>query len=207
MESNFLPTHSSSLLCTNLRCLQINLHHSKLVSANLSQLVPDLSIDIVLIQEPYTISGPSPTLANVSPRYAAFHALSSDHAYGATILLRQTIADSGRVKLMHRANHSECIEVSSRFGTYRFMSLYLRSSLVNFCDSLNELFTELASPCSIFGIDANAKSLLWNSNRTDPKGVNLESLVLMHKLNFINVNKQHLEFIPDGIFCGCYPCW
>jgi hypothetical protein len=78
------------------------------------------------------------------------------------------------------------------------MSLYLRSSLVNFCDSLNELFTELASPCSIFGIDANAKSLLWNSNRTDPKGVNLESLVLMHKLNFINVNKQHLEFIPGG---------
>ncbi|EFX74931.1 hypothetical protein DAPPUDRAFT_323906 [Daphnia pulex] len=162
------------------------------------KLLTDLSIDIVLIQEPYAISGPSPTLANVPPRYAAFHALSSDHAYGATIFLRQTIADSGRVKLMHRAIHSECIEVSSRFGTHRFMSLYLRPSLVNFCDSLNELFTELASPCSIFGIDANAKSLLWNSNRTDPKGVDLESLVLMHKLNFINVNKQHLEFIPGG---------
>jgi hypothetical protein len=57
---------------------------------------------------------------------------------------------------MHRANHCACIEVSSRFGTYRFISLYLRPSLVNFSDSLNELFTELASPCSIFGIDANA---------------------------------------------------
>ncbi len=65
MESNFLPTHSSSLVCPNLRCLQINLHNSKLASANLSQLVLDLSIDIVLIQEPYAISGPSPTLANV----------------------------------------------------------------------------------------------------------------------------------------------
>ncbi|EFX65229.1 hypothetical protein DAPPUDRAFT_117447 [Daphnia pulex] len=74
------------------------------------KLLTDLSIDIVLIQEPYAISGPSPTLANVPPRYAAFHALSSDHAYGATIFLRQTIADSGRVKLMHRAIHSECIE-------------------------------------------------------------------------------------------------
>jgi hypothetical protein len=156
MESNFLPTHSSSLVCPNLRCLQINLHNSKLASANLSQLVLDLSIDIVLIQEPYAISGPSPTLANVSPRYAAFHALSSDHAYGAAILLRQIIADSGRVKFMHRANHCACIEVSSRFGTYRFISLFLRPSLVNFSDSLNELFTELASPCSIFGIDANA---------------------------------------------------
>ncbi|EFX60931.1 hypothetical protein DAPPUDRAFT_274983 [Daphnia pulex] len=90
----------------------------------------DLSIDIVLIQEPYAISGPSPTLANVPPGYAAFHALSSDHAYGAAILLRQSIADSGRVKLMHKANHSACIEVSSRFGTYRFISLYLRPSLV-----------------------------------------------------------------------------
>ena len=75
----------------NLRCLQINLHHSKLASANLAQIVLDLSIDVVLIQEPYAFSADTPVLSDIPPGFYAYHDLSSDHAYGAAILIRQSL--------------------------------------------------------------------------------------------------------------------
>ncbi len=178
--------------------MQINLHHCKLATANLAQLVLNLDIDAVLIQEPYAFSGQSPSLADAPPGFVAFHDLSADHAYGAAILLRQSLVDSGHVKTLHRANHVACVEVTSRSGSFRFVSMYLRPSLTNFSEHLDDCFSALASPISIFGIDANAKSLLWNSTFTDKKGSELELLALKHKLNVMNTNKQYLDFVPGG---------
>ena len=40
---------------TDIKCLQINLQHSRAATANLTKIVTDDEIDIIFIQEPYTI--------------------------------------------------------------------------------------------------------------------------------------------------------
>ena len=50
---------------SSVKCLQINLRHSKNASLHLSQLLLDLNIDIALIQEPYAVADPLPRLKYV----------------------------------------------------------------------------------------------------------------------------------------------
>ena len=40
---------------THLRCLQLNLHHSRLATDNLNKIIEEENIDILCIQEPYEI--------------------------------------------------------------------------------------------------------------------------------------------------------
>lgn len=191
--------HTSSISYNPLlRCLQINLRHSKNASTNLSQLILNLSIDVVLIQEPYAVPGPTPILPDIPKDFLIFHDLSKEHAYGAVILVRKSILRDNRVLCLHKGNHAACVEINSHLGIFRFVSLYLRPSLVNFSETASDCFDALATPHSIFGIDANAKNHLWNCSQTNEKGVELERLVLHSKLNVVNVDKQHLDFVPGG---------
>ncbi|EFX75998.1 hypothetical protein DAPPUDRAFT_107426 [Daphnia pulex] len=60
LPKNVLPPN-------RIRCIQINLHHSKLASATLAQTVLNLDIDVVLIQEPYAYPAEIPVVANILP--------------------------------------------------------------------------------------------------------------------------------------------
>ncbi len=89
-----MNTNSPSNTNTNrwLNCIQINLRHSKAASANLSQLLLDLKIDIALVQEPYAyISADRIIVANIPDNFTAFHDLSEEHAFGATIIVNNSL--------------------------------------------------------------------------------------------------------------------
>jgi endonuclease/exonuclease/phosphatase (EEP) superfamily protein YafD len=57
--------HNTSKASAPLKCLQINLRHSRCAALNLSQLILDLDIDVILIQEPYAAI-PPPSLLRLS---------------------------------------------------------------------------------------------------------------------------------------------
>ena len=123
------PTHfsTSSMITSDLTLyiIQINLRHSKLASSALSQLLLDLQIDIGLIQEPYA-SNNTNAILNVPLGYQAFHALSSDHAYGAVNLSKSSL----RAKL-HPCFSNELavirVDTAASSSLY-FISLYVRPS-------------------------------------------------------------------------------
>ena len=71
-----------------LRCLRINLRHSRSAALNLSQLILERKLDVILIQEPYAISSPSLDLFAIPPGYSSHHSLNKDHAFGAAILVK-----------------------------------------------------------------------------------------------------------------------
>ena len=178
--------------------MQINLHHSKTAAANLAQIVLNLCIDVVLIQEPYAFSAPNPVLAEVPPGFTAFHDLSKNHAYGAAILVRDSVRYGGSIATKHYRNFAACIDLKSKFGTFRFASLYLRPSLPDFASTVSQCFALFSSPTAVLGVDCNAKNQLWNSSHTDHKGLEFEQSVLSNKLNIMNVAIDALAFVPGG---------
>ncbi len=183
-----------------LKCLQINLRHCKIASANLAQLILDLNIDLVLIQEPYAEQSNNPNPANIPPGYTSVHSLSMDHAYGAVILIKHHLFSQGRVKHTKLDNSATMIELSTTEGTLCFFSIYARPSLDSPVSLLSNLLNQ--SNClvsrSVVAIDANAKNSLWNSATTDRKGKDLESFILARRLTVANKNKSSLEFIPPN---------
>ena len=56
---------------TNIKCLQINLQHSRAATANLIKIVTEDEIDIIFIQEPYTIQG---KVIGIPTKYTTFTA-------------------------------------------------------------------------------------------------------------------------------------
>ena len=57
LSNNVRSTNVKSIMKVNissLKCIQINTQHSFYASANLSQVILDLDIDLVFVQEPYT---------------------------------------------------------------------------------------------------------------------------------------------------------
>ncbi len=195
-QSNYSRSSHSSK--STLRCLQINLRHSKLASASLAQVAIDLAIDVVLVQEPCALSASRPLVSDIPPGFAAYHSLSSDHAYGSVILIRSSILNDIPVTENHLSNHAACVDIKLRDGSLRLISLYLRPSIQNFAETTSEILDFLSSSSAVFGIDSNAKNSLWNCATTDQKGSDLETLILRNKLNVVNVSKESLDFVPAG---------
>lgn len=181
-----------------IRCLQINLHHSRAASANAAQIALDLNVDVVLLQEPYAFSAPLPVIADTPQGFSAYHRLSADHAYGAAILVRDSFADSSCISPLHLDNFASCIDIKSRWGDFRFSSIYLRPSLVNSVDTMADCLKVFSSKSSIVCSDTNAKNIIWNSNCTDQKGLDVEHLLFCHGLSVANKPRDELNFLPTG---------
>ena len=56
---------------TDIKCLQINLQHSRAATANLTKIVTDEEIDIIFIQKPYTIQA---KVIGIATKYTNFTA-------------------------------------------------------------------------------------------------------------------------------------
>ena len=73
MTGNELQSLSQKSSPSNkVKCIQINLRHSKSASLALAQVILDFEIDVVLIQEPFAFSGPTPVVAHIPPGYSSF---------------------------------------------------------------------------------------------------------------------------------------
>jgi hypothetical protein len=59
---------------------------------------------------------------------------------------------------------------------------------------LDEVLKHLKGRKTIIGVDANAKSPLWNSRSTDDRGENLEAVIAQYNLHIVNKPGQAYTF-------------
>jgi DNA-directed RNA polymerase len=167
-------------------------------SASLAEVIIENSLDVILIQEPFAKGHLSPAILNIPPGYIAFHCLSHEHAFGAAVLVKHTLAKSFRAVNRSCFTHIAAVDLLTPLGFYRFISLYFRPSVTNisfqFDNGLSNLFTNK----SIIEIDSNSLSKLWNSKSTNVRGLDLEFLISKHFLNILNIPLNQLDFVPPG---------
>lgn len=162
-----------------IKRIQINLRHSRTAFVALALTILDLNVDVALIQEPYAFSATSSFLVNIPSGLSPIHQLTDDHAYGAAILVWES--------LLSQAWHPtpaflawQLVLIFLRSGTLKLCSVYLRPSLDYFHYTTSQMFENFASPRSILCVDSNAKSLLWNSQCNDFRGFIMEDLIPSH---------------------------
>ena len=183
---------------SSLRCLQINLRHSKAAAQNLSQLILDLDIDVLLIQEPYASFSPWSSKIEVKNvlGYSCFHNLSSDHAFGAAIIVKSSLhATQNHIS----ASNSCCGIVIS--PNLVFFSLYCRHSLGSIPSYVHVVLNSIPpilKPTIILGGDVNARNKIWNSSRTDDCGLELKHLFRENSLSLSNIDVNLLPYKPTN---------
>lgn len=192
-------------LSHSLHCIQINLRHSSTASAAFAQTILDENIDIALVQEPYAkveFSGVS--IQNIPPGYICLQNLSTtEHAYGAIIIAKAAL--NLRLSSLPTSNYFVIAELStSHLSTPSifFVSGYLRNRpplhhpQTHFQNIITTLGPNIRS--SVICLDANARSQLWGSERTDQNGTRIESLLYEQRLLLANKALEDLTFIPAG---------
>ena len=173
---------------SSLRCLQINLRHSKAAARNLSQLILHLDIDVVLIQEPsasFSLFTSKIEVKNVPVGYSSFHNLSSEHAFGAPILVKSSL----HATLTYFGASNSCCGIS--ISPNLFFSLYCRPSLGSIPAHVRALLNYIppfSKKYTILSGDVNAKNKVWNSARTDDCGLELEHIFRESRLSIANVD-------------------
>ena len=181
-----------------LKCLQINLRHSRRASASLAQVILENDFDFVFIQEPYAICIHASVLTNVPPGYDAFHNLSNDHAFGAAIIVKSCYSAVSRPVPVQLRNFVSVIDVTTCVGTFRLLSIYVRPSIRDISSTLRPILDCFLTPTTIIAIDSYAKNRLWNSTTTDKKGMELKMILSDYRMNLVNAPLHKLDFIPGG---------
>ena len=179
-----------------LKCLQINLRHCKAASAALSQLICELDLDLIFIQEPY--ANQERRISDIPPRYTTYHLLNENHAYGAAIIYKSRLKITPLPKLT--TNEIAAIEVSCGTTKIKCFSAYCRPTEENPNSFLSTILQaqEFHADNSLLCMDSNSHNTLWNSERNDLKGTNLEDLFLTNELNVCNIPKSNLDFVPTA---------
>jgi Endonuclease-reverse transcriptase len=182
-----------------IKVLQINLRHSRLATAALSQTLLDQDTDIALVQEPYATrlnADSPPTIPNLPVSFEALHRLDSEHHYGAAILVKKSL----KCRLIPdlSKNHVAAVRLDLDGRAFLFLSVYLRPSLPSLETELLPIlsFSSSLLTRAIIGADTNAKSPLWNSNCSNARGRELESLLARFPLNVCNLPADSLPFAP-----------
>lgn len=105
--------------------MQVNLRPAKVAAASLAEIVLENNLDIILIQEPHARNFDSPILVDIPPGYVAFHSLDQDHAYGAVILVRLSLAVSCHAVSRRSLYHVAVVDLHSCGKTFPFISMYV----------------------------------------------------------------------------------
>ncbi len=184
-----------------LRCVQINLHHSRTAALHLSQLILDLNVDVVLLQEPYAArsSDGAYYVKYVPTGYSQYHSLDKDHAYGAAVLVKSSLGAT--VCGQGAQNAVAGVRIDSSPSPLYLFSIYCRFSLPSsaaFIQTLFDVLPEGVKRDSVFAIDCNGRNKLWNSSVTDRKGSEVESLMLAASLTVANLELSALDHVPRG---------
>lgn len=168
---------------------QLNMQNGRSVGGELRQLSVELSLDVLLLQEPYTIGGRvrglglrTPVLGDQQPEDA--------RPWSAIAVPTELITPMEL--LQFRTSHFTVAQFDTEIGRLYCISAYFQPShgINPYLDHLERILLKLRGSHIIIGMDANAKSALWYSDQTDDRGESLEQLIEAHGLVILNTEGQ-----------------
>jgi len=175
---------------TYIKCLQINLQHSRAATANLIKIVTDDEIDIIFIQEPYTIND---KIIGIPTKYTLFTAGGARSRAAVvvtnkgidTTMIRQ-LSDTDAVAVEIIKGNTKIIAVSMYFDR--------EHQIENDLEKMERVILHAKNTGVLFASDTNARSALWYDRVTNERGRILEEFLTSKQLYFLNEESSDTTF-------------
>ena len=174
----------------SLRCIQINLKHSKTATDNFNQLTKETDIDMAFIQEPYIYQN---QVTGISRSYKIF-TCGKGRKRAAVVVVNKQID----VLLIGQLLEEDIVVVEIIRGNLKFIatSIYL--------DIENEISVDIHKIENILlytkgrglfvAMDSNARSKTWHDTTTNRRGRLLEEFLISNRLHIINEDSNLTVF-------------
>jgi ribonuclease HI len=171
---------------TQIRCMQVNLQHSRTATDNLMKLIQQDLTDIVLVQEPYIIQN---KLAGITRTHRTY--ITNEERSRATIVIANEEIDAIIIKQLC---DRDTIVAEVRYKSIRFLaaSMYFDITEDINCSiaKIEEILKLSTGTGIIIGIDSNSRSQAWHDKQTNARGRTLEEYLSSRDLNIMNEESE-----------------
>ena len=165
-----------------IKCIQINLQHSKAATDNLNEVISRLGTDVIFIQEPYLLRN---KLNRISRKYRQFTG-GVGHKRAAIVITNRGID----AILIKQLSEDDIVVVEITQGNLKFIAarLYLdiKSDLNNDILKIERILQFAKGKGLILALDSNSRSKVWHDVQTNARGKILEEFILSNRLHVIN---------------------
>lgn len=182
IENSVQGEPTSSRRNSKIKCLQVNLQHSRVATLNLTQVMLQHNIDIAFVQEPYT------THNNVAgfPKGFKIFAHGGGRKRAAIIVNNNDVDVIGIIQ----SSHEDAILTEIRYKglTLYGASLYfpIDRDIAIDLDTVENILQYAKREGLILAIDSNARSKIWFDKYTNARGRAMEEFVITRDLLIIN---------------------
>jgi hypothetical protein len=179
---NNLPCKRMHDMQAQLNCTQINLQHSRLATNNLMKIIEEDSMDILCIQELYTICN---KIVGLSKQYKTFTsgegriqaAIVMNNKLVGTILIKQ-LSDKDLVVIEVTINNDRIILASMYFDINRPIHVDMLK--------IEAIILHTKEASVLIAMDSNSRSTSWHDTLTNRRGRMLEEYLMSKQLHIMN---------------------
>jgi hypothetical protein len=175
---------------TAIKCLQVNLQHSRAATANLMRTIADEGTDIVFIQEPYIIQN---KVIGISKKYRTY--TGPEGRCRAAIVVANNKLDT---MLIQQLSDADAVTVEITIGNLNIIvvSMYFdREKPIEPDLAKMEFAIQHAKGTAVlFATDSNARSTLWHDKFTNTRGRTLEEFLTSNQLYIVNKDSNNTTF-------------
>ena len=173
----------------SLRCMQINLQHSKTATDNFNQLTMEAAVDIAFIQEPYIHQN---QVTGISRKHRIFAC--GNGRKRATIVVTNKQIDA----LLISQLSEEDIVLEIIQGNLKFIaaSIYLDigNEITMDLNKIENILQFAKGRGLIVSMDSNATSKTWHDVLTNKRGRLLEEFVISNRVHIVNEDSKRTTF-------------
>ena len=167
--------------------MQINLQHSRAATYNLIKIVTEYDIDIVFIQEPYTIQD---KVIGIPTKYITFTAGPRPRAVvtdkGIDITMLSQLSDRDAVTVEVLKGNTKIIACSMYFDR--------ETKIGNDLEKMERMLRHARNNGILIAADTNSRSALWYDRITNERGRTLEEFLTTKQLYFSNEDSRETIF-------------
>jgi len=185
-----MNTDSTDL--AQIRCIQINLQHSKSATNNLMKVTNTEETDIIFAQEPYVYQNRP---VGFGRRYRVFSAGTGKRRTAIIIrndnidaILLYKISDEGTVVLELTYNNLRLYAICMYFD--------IKDQIDNNLNKIDGILKLSKGGKVLIAADTNARSKTWHDHFTNSRGKKLEEFIAASHLHIIN------EYSESNTFCN-----
>ena len=175
---------------TQIRCIQVNLQHSRIATDNLVQYTSENALDILFLQEPYTIQN---KIVGIPNKYKIFAPGKVRHR--AAIVVTNTLIDTLLIQQLSDRD-TVVVEVIINNAKIILASMYLdiRQQVDNDLMKIEAIIQHANGAGLLITMDSNARSTTWHDTLTNARGRTLEEFLISQQLHILNEESNLTTF-------------
>ena len=174
----------------DIKCIQLNLRHSRAATSNLMKVTEENDTDILFIREPYTIQN---KLIGIPTKYKLYTAGEGRHR--SAVVVNNNQLD---VTLLLQLSDVDTVAVEVIKGTIKIIavSMYFdrEQQIEHDLRKMERVISHAKGTGVLFAADSNARSTSWHDVLTNTRGKILEEFIMSQRLHIMKEDSCYTTF-------------